>query len=322
MVAKVTRNILIILLATVGAVFGLSGCKSPYAKMELNVSSQEITINLPESGTAEEEITATVTGVDKDINKDIGLSFDDQQNVITASITEQNDGQSKIKIIAQKPGTAILTLRSYEGEKSATVTVNVVREITDFTINSSYSPVVIAGTQKFQFDLKQISFAPYDTNQRGLVFSVMGSGSENVYNLNSTTGSFYISQRPASKYVTLNITSVSNPNISKSIQVPVLSPLETGDIVISTDGTTDIGTDSLSLIGNKPTLNSIMLLVNLPNAHENYIAYYLVSTNDQNYISIENENTTTTRAVQGQNKVFITALDLVGTASLTDRKSV
>ncbi|MCK9393467.1 hypothetical protein M0Q03_01555, partial [bacterium] len=41
------------------------------------------------------------------------------------------------------------------------------------------------------------------------------------------------------------------------------------------------------------------------------------STNDQNYISIENENTTTTRAVQGQNKVFITALDLVGTASLT-----
>ena len=100
MTAKITRHILIILIATVGAVFGLSGCKNPYKDMKLTLSTQSITISLPEVGTSEETVTATITGVDSKVSTEIGLSYEDQQNIITATVEKGINGQSTINIIA------------------------------------------------------------------------------------------------------------------------------------------------------------------------------------------------------------------------------
>ena len=156
--------------------FGLYACADPYEDLSLTVSSSEVVLYLNTGTTTEEEnldepssevITASVTGLGKDVSSDVVFSQVGNAIRIT-DITKDGDNTSAT-FVAQNAGKSVVTVNTKEGNKRQNITVTVYKTVSAIAFNSEVLAVATGSTVNLQ---NFITFAPADTNQTAVNFYI------------------------------------------------------------------------------------------------------------------------------------------------------
>ena len=154
----------------------LLGCENAYKNMKLTLSKTEVEIELKNNTEVEPvKVVATVGGVDKKISKSVSVST--QSNCVSVACVEQEDKTTEIFItpISTIPeNTAVITVKTVEGNKTASITVKVIKKPTEMTYNENYKPAIALNTQLQLNGSLAVNFGENDADatEKDVVFSL------------------------------------------------------------------------------------------------------------------------------------------------------
>ena len=229
---------------------GLTGCKGKYDDMTLEVSANSIELFLGETdndgktinNTA--EFTATVGGTGEDISKELtqpALSTSGVVSVTQKSFDEET-GKTTYVVSANDVSTepVVITVRTKEGNKTATVNVTVIKRITGMSANSGAKQDLFAvvGETKNINTISAITFEPNDTNQKDGVWTI---SNKNGHEAEITeNGDLLVTKKNGTNPLELTFTSSVSGITSVKVNVQVVNPIKTEDIKLMLDEETEI----------------------------------------------------------------------------------
>lgn len=139
------KGLFAILILFVGCVSLLAGCVNPYKNMVLSLSETQVEIELKNNteDVTPVVVTASVSGVGSKVSKNVIATT--QSNCISLSTTVNEDGNTEISILPVSTATektAIVTVATEEGGKSAEINVRLFKKPTEMFTNENYKPAV------------------------------------------------------------------------------------------------------------------------------------------------------------------------------------
>lgn len=154
------------------------GCGDKYANLKVTTDVPEEGITLYIGKDTENDVlskatfVATVSGAGEDISTN--LKYHLSKDIV--DVTYINLGvETEFTVSATNYGSTTMTILTEEGRKSTEVIINVVKEIQDLNLYSSYKPYVFAGDSSYIDTAQAIDFVPADTSQRSVTYSMVGS---------------------------------------------------------------------------------------------------------------------------------------------------
>ena len=249
---KRVQKIIGIMLVVIASCFcGLTGCKGKYDDMTLDVNTNSIELFLGETdneGNAinnTAEFTATVSGVGDDISKELTQPALSTSGVISVEKTsfDEVSGQTTFSVSANDVSTepVVVTVRTKEGGKTATVRVTVIRRITGMSPNAGAKQDLFAvvGQTKNINTISAITFEPENTNQKDGVWTISNkNGHEATITEN---GDLLVTKKNGVNPLELTFTSTVAGIAPVKINVQVVEPIHTEDIKLMLDEDTEIG---------------------------------------------------------------------------------
>lgn len=210
------------------------GCGDKYANLKVTTDVPEEGITLYIGKDTENDVlskatfVATVSGAGEDISTN--LKYHLSKDIV--DVTYINLGvETEFTVSATNYGSTTMTILTEEGRKSTEVIINVVKEIQDLNLYSSYKPYVFAGDSSYIDTAQAIDFVPADTSQRSVTYSMVGSydgvtiqpNGKIIATEDAQSGKFYVIA-----------TSIDNPSItSEQIEVRVFKSIKPEDVTIS-----------------------------------------------------------------------------------------
>jgi hypothetical protein len=343
---KLTYIFVLILLGASGL---LTGCKTVYDRMKLELSVEQIELYLPLEdevieapieeeqpieGGEEEQVgdaflqttmfTATVSNVPKDILKRVTYQTTND-GIVAVSLSDEFEGQTEVEVTALRPGRTSLIIKTLEGNKTKEVAILVLKRVENMTLNENYRLAVTVGSSVSVNTAQAIEFYPIDTNQKDVVYSL----SEEVEGVSITEAGLITVAEKTVNEVTVVATSVANESLSVSFPVTILEPIKQEDIVVTTQKQLEaydewvlggglpeefnLQVSNLLMANNHAVANSGALLVQI-NSSE---TYNLVATSSNNDLVEVVE----TGMQEGMYVVYLKANNL-GQASITIKAEI
>lgn len=156
---------------------------------------------------------------------------ENEKNIVSLESSYLNNGKTKLTVTGLKRGTARIVATSLQGSAKVVLTVKVVQPITGLKLKNEFVNKLYAITGE-SLNLAQEgiwNFMPSETNQRDLVFSIIG----NSQGCEIQDGKLVVANNCALSSVTIRATSAFNSEISAEFEVKILNPIE---VVMQIDG--------------------------------------------------------------------------------------
>lgn len=156
---------------------------------------------------------------------------ENEKNIVSLESSYLNNGKTKLTVTGLKRGTARIVATSLQGSAKVVLTVKVVQPITGLELKNEYVNKLYAITgESLNLAQEEIwKFMPSETNQRDLVFSIIG----NSQGCEIQDGKLIVANNCALSSVTIRATSAFNSEISAEFEVKILNPIE---VVMQIDG--------------------------------------------------------------------------------------
>lgn len=156
---------------------------------------------------------------------------ENEKNIVSLESSYLNNGKTKLTVTGLKRGTARIVATSLQGSAKVVLTVKVVQPITGLKLKNEFVNKLYAITGE-SLNLAQEgiwNFMPSETNQRDLVFSIIG----NSQGCEIQDGKLVVASNCVLSSVTIRATSAFNSEISAEFEVKILNPIE---VVMQIDG--------------------------------------------------------------------------------------
>lgn len=156
---------------------------------------------------------------------------ENEKNIVSLESSYLNNGKTKLTVTGLKRGTARIVATSLQGSAKVVLTVKVVQPITGLKLKNEYVNKLYAITgESLNLAQEEIwNFMPSETNQRDLVFSIIG----NSQGCEIQDGKLVVASNCVLSSVTIRATSAFNSEISAEFEVKILNPIE---VVMQIDG--------------------------------------------------------------------------------------
>lgn len=156
---------------------------------------------------------------------------ENEKNIVSLESSYLNNGKTKLTVKGLNRGTARIVATSLQGSAKVVLTVKVVQPITGLKLKNEYVNKLYAITgESLNLAQEEIwNFMPSETNQRDLVFSIIG----NSQGCEIQDGKLVVANNCALSSVTIRATSAFNSEISAEFEVKILNPIE---VVMQIDG--------------------------------------------------------------------------------------
>lgn len=156
---------------------------------------------------------------------------ENEKNIVSLESSYLNNGKTKLTVTGLKRGTARIVATSLQGSAKVVLTVKVVQPITGLKLKNEFVNKLYAITgESLNLAQEEIwNFMPSETNQRDLVFSIIG----NSQGCEIQDGKLVVANNCALSSVTIRATSAYNSEVSAEFEVKILNPIE---VVMQIDG--------------------------------------------------------------------------------------
>lgn len=156
---------------------------------------------------------------------------ENEKNIVSLESSYLNNGKTKLTVTGLKRGTARIVATSLQGSAKVVLTVKVVQPITGLKLKNEYVNKLYSITgESLNLAQEEIwNFMPSETNQRDLVFSIIG----NSQGCEIQDGKLVVANNCALSSVTIRATSAFNSEVSAEFEVKILNPIE---VVMQIDG--------------------------------------------------------------------------------------
>lgn len=156
---------------------------------------------------------------------------ENEKNIVSLEPSYLNNGKTKLTVTGLKRGTARIVATSLQGSAKVVLTVKVVQPITGLELKNEYVNKLYAITgESLNLAQEEIwNFMPSETNQRDLVFSIIG----NSQGCEIQDGKLVVASNCVLSSVTIRATSAYNSEVSAEFEVKILNPIE---VVMQIDG--------------------------------------------------------------------------------------
>ena len=156
---------------------------------------------------------------------------ENEKNIVSLESSYLNNGKTKLTVTGLKRGTARIVATSLQGSAKVVLTVKVVQPITGLKLKNEYVNKLYAITgESLNLAQEEIwNFMPSETNQRDLVFSIIG----NSQGCEIQDGKLVVANNCVLSSVTIRATSAYNSEVSAEFEVKILNPIE---VVMQIDG--------------------------------------------------------------------------------------
>lgn len=156
---------------------------------------------------------------------------ENEKNIVSLESSYLNNGKTKLTVTGLKRGTARIVATSLQGSAKVVLTVKVVQPITGLKLKNEFVNKLYAITgESLNLAQEEIwNFMPSETNQRDLVFSIIG----NSQGCEIQDGKLVVANNGALSSVTIRATSAYNSEVSAEFEVKILNPIE---VVMQIDG--------------------------------------------------------------------------------------
>jgi hypothetical protein len=328
----------IFVLILFGASGILSGCLGIYDRMKLELSAEEIELFLPlstEDLPADEEelgeeqpmqeepiveeslgenaatFTAKVSKAAKNVLK--GVTYQTtNDSIILVEEVEREENITTLKVTGLRPGQTQLIVKTLEGNKQETISVNVIKRLEEIELNSDYKLAAAVGQDVDINTAQAINFYPFNTNQKDIIYTLENE----VEGVSvSEAGKITVTEKTVDE---INVIATSLVDETKQVvlQVAILQPILADDLLITTQSKKDelaqwiedggleedfdLKVDSLLMANNHADANEGQLIIEVASSE----VYNLVATSSApervEIVSIQD------------NKVYIKANNLGG----------
>lgn len=156
---------------------------------------------------------------------------ENEKNIVSLESSYLNNGKTKLTVTGLKRGTARIVATSLQGSAKVVLTVKVVQPITGLKLKNEFVNKLYAITgESLNLAQEEIwNFMPSETNQRDLVFSIIG----NSQGCEIQDGKLVVASNCVLSSVTIRATSAYNSEVSAEFEVKILNPIE---VVMQIDG--------------------------------------------------------------------------------------
>lgn len=238
------KKISVVFTIILGSFLGLFACGDPYKDMSLSLSSyeanleEEITLLLEEDEegnytSSEIKITAVVSGAGDGVSNEVIFPNETLNNKYVGVKDIRKDGDTTTFVLYGKErGKTKLEFKA-EGIASQKIDVNVELGIKDLEFKeNAINPIAEGDSVNLKVNLKSyIKFTPENTSQDEVVFTIdnVNTSAQDACAkiedgiLKTVKGALYPTDVNGVKVLTLRATSKTNPSLTDTFDIPVLS---------------------------------------------------------------------------------------------------
>ena len=174
------KKILILISFMLFSLMTFVGCSLGFGndqdKIKIEIKGDtEITLYTdPENDSQEKAttITVSVTGVDKEVQKGVTYTIENEDVVGLTLGSADRDGNTDVVLTAKHGGSTTIKFMSVYGDKNVTVLVNVVERLTSMNVAPNYSNTVFTNSVNALEPMSIISFEPSTTSQKDVKFEL------------------------------------------------------------------------------------------------------------------------------------------------------
>lgn len=241
---KAFRKILALLVMVFGAVTVFGACnKDPYKKMKLEVSETAVNVTYDEEGDNTFSLSATVSGVGKNVSTDVEWVIEDKSVVLPSGenyIVKDGSKTTATFYATTTGGPTYITVRTIEGGLSEKIKVNVDIPIKNLEFDLSTLPiernVKTDITTKFEGGTTEvynrIKYTPEYTTERNVKLEVVGMNGEDISNEVSIDGNFITVTSETLTSFKLKATSIYDTNLNTTVDVEVLDTITADNVLM------------------------------------------------------------------------------------------
>lgn len=289
---KVTNlicKLLLLLILFVGVV-AFSGCGTSYNNLQILLSNQgrDVTLYIQNGVSTTEEIVVNVQTDNNNINRQVNVSTEsDKLNIIT---TYNNDGTTTLTLTANVAKVlsmtesavfkdALVMISTKEGGKFASFYVSVEIEINEISETANEKELyAVKGASKNLNPSKLLTLDPFNTTQKGIIFSLYSTTDDAVISNNVLT----ISEEYSESTIMIKAESAHDSEKFVVFSLEVIEPLNENQITYSayytnTNEEVDLS-DTVKIAKNIESKNYITFYVSIPSERDIIISPYMQSS--------------------------------------------
>ena len=208
------------------------------SNIELSLSTQSVSLQLNgEEADKSTTVIADVTGTD---DKSLTLDFVYDDDVASATLSQNSEGQNVITITALNEGNTELVVTTNQGSVRQTINIEVYTEVTSMTEKTeeieegqkSSRFLVKNGTYQLLDAQQLISFTPSTSTRKNVVWTFEANGTTEYDGAIISGNQIFVPDTFASNEIVLRATSANNSDVYTTVTITCIDQIDVSNIRI------------------------------------------------------------------------------------------
>ena len=208
------------------------------SNIELSLSTQSVSLQLNgEEADKSTTVIADVTGTD---DKSLTLDFVYDDDVASATLSQNSEGQNVITITALNEGNTELVVTTNQGSVRQTINIEVYTEVTSMTEKTeeieegqkSSRFLVKNGTYQLLDAQQLISFTPSTSTRKNVVWTFEANGTTEYDGASISGNQVFVPDTFASNEIVLRATSANNSDVYTTVTITCIDQIDVSNIRI------------------------------------------------------------------------------------------
>ena len=208
------------------------------SNIELSLSTQSVSLQLNgEEADKSTTVIADVTGTD---DKSLTLDFVYDDDVASATLSQNSEGQNVITITALNEGNTELVVTTNQGSVRQTINIEVYTEVTSMTEKTeeieegqkSSRFLVKNGTYQLLDAQQLISFTPSTSTRKNVVWTFEANGTTEYDGASISGNQIFVPDTFASNEIVLRATSANNSDVYTTVTITCIDQIDVSNIRI------------------------------------------------------------------------------------------
>ena len=208
------------------------------SNIELSLSTQSVSLQLNgEEADKSTTVIADVTGTD---DKSLTLDFVYDDDVASATLSQNSEGQNVITITALNEGNTELVVTTNQGSVRQTINIEVYTEVTSMTEKTeeieegqkSSRFLVKNGTYQLLDAQQLISFTPPTSTRKNVVWTFEANGTTEYDGASISGNQIFVPDTFASNEIVLIATSANNSDVYTTVTITCIDQIDVSNIRI------------------------------------------------------------------------------------------
>ena len=208
------------------------------SNIELSLSTQSVSLQLNgEEADKSTTVIADVTGTD---DKSLTLDFVYDDDVASATLSQNSEGQNVITITALNEGNTELVVTTNQGSVRQTINIEVYTEVTSMTEKTeeieegqkSSRFLVKNGTYQLLDAQQLISFTPSTSTRKNVVWTFEANGTVEYDGAIISGDQIFVPDTFASNEIVLRATSANNSDVYTTVTITCIDQIDVSNIRI------------------------------------------------------------------------------------------